>query len=84
MIDLCKYKNALGIPGKGIHSYRLGGVAIADVIMTIIGAFFISLVSGWKFIYTLISLFILGIILHKLFCVNTTIDKLLFGESNKL
>jgi hypothetical protein len=84
MIDLCKYKNALGVPGKGIHSYRLGGVAIADVIMTILGAFFISLVSGWKFLYTLLSLFILGIILHKLFCVNTTIDKLLFGQANKL
>ena len=78
MIDLCKYKNALGIPGKGIHSYRLGGIAIADVLMTIIGALFISFVSGWKFIYTLLGLFILGIILHKLFCVRTTIDKLLF------
>jgi len=82
MIDLCKYKNALGVPGKGIHSYRLGGIAIADVIMTIIGAFIISLISGWKFIYTLIGLFILGIIIHKLFCVNTTIDKMLFGKSN--
>jgi hypothetical protein len=82
MIDLCKYKNALGVPGKGIHSYRLGGIAIADVIMTIIGAFIISLISGWKFIYTLLGLFILGIIIHKLFCVNTTIDKMLFGKSN--
>ena len=81
MIDLCKYKNALGVPGKGIHSYRLGGIAIADVIMTIIGAFIISLISGWKFIYTLLGLFILGIIIHKLFCVNTTIDKMLFGKS---
>ena len=41
-MNLCKYKNALGIPGKGIHSYRLFGVAIADVIMTIIAAFIIS------------------------------------------
>jgi len=81
MIDLCKYKNALGVPGKGIHSYRLGGIAIADVIMTIIGAFIISLISGWKFIYTLLGLFILGIIIHKLFCVNTTIDKLLFPSN---
>jgi hypothetical protein len=78
MIDLCKYKNILGIPGKGIHSYRFGGVAIADVIMTIIGAFIISFFSGWNFIYTLIGLFILGIILHRLFCVRTTVDKLLF------
>lgn len=44
-MDLCKYKNALGVPGKGIHSYRVFGVAIADVIMTIIGAILISFFS---------------------------------------
>ena len=82
MVDLCKYKNMLGVPGKGIHSYRVGGIAIADVIMTIIGAIIISYLSGWNFIYTLIGLFILGIILHRLFCVRTTIDKLLFPNAN--
>jgi hypothetical protein len=82
MVDLCKYKNMLGVPGKGIHSYRVGGIAITDVIMTIIGALIISYLSGWDFIYTLIGLFILGIILHRLFCVRTTIDKLLFPNAN--
>lgn len=78
MNDLCKYKNALGIPGQGIHSLRIFGIAVADVIMTIIGAFFLSWVLNWKFGKTLIGLFILGIILHRIFCVKTTIDKLLF------
>ena len=41
-MSLCKYKNALGEPKKGIHSYRLFGVAIVDVIMTILGAYLIS------------------------------------------
>ena len=77
-MNLCKYKNALGTPGKGIHSYRLFGVAIADVIMTIIASFFISYFFKVSFIYTCISLFILGILLHRLFCVRTTVDKLLF------
>jgi hypothetical protein len=77
-MDLCKYKNILGEPGKGIHSYRLFGVAIADVIMTIIAAALISYFFKYSFIATLITLFILGIVLHKLFCVRTTIDKLLF------
>ena len=81
MINLCKYKNMLGVPVKGIHSYRIGGIAIADVIMTIIGAFIISFLTGWSFLYTLIGLFILGIILHRLFCVRTTIDKLLFPNN---
>ena len=78
-MKLCKYKNALGVPGKGIHSYRLFGVAIMDVIMTIIGAYIISYFFNYNFIYTLVILFALGIILHRLFCVKTTIDKLLFN-----
>jgi len=80
-MDLCKYKNALGIPGKGIHSYRLFGVAIADVIMTIIGALLLSFFFKTNFLYTLITLFLLGIFLHRIFCVRTTIDKLLFPKS---
>ena len=79
-MSLCKYRNMLGEVGKGIHSYRLFGVAIADVIMTIIGAYIISYFSGIPFLRTLIGLFILGIILHRIFCVRTTIDKLLFPK----
>jgi uncharacterized membrane protein len=79
-MSLCKYKDALGIPGKGIHSYRIFNIAIADVIMTIIGAYILSLIFKTPFIYTLIALFILGIILHRIFCVRTTIDKLLFDK----
>lgn len=77
-MDLCKYKNILGEPNKGIHSYRLFGVAIIDVIMTILSAFFISYFLQISFVKTTIFLFIFGIILHKIFCVQTTVDKLLF------
>jgi len=81
MVDLCKYKDILGVPGQGIHSYRFFGIAIADFIMTLIGAYFISYFSKLPFLYTSIFLFILGIFLHKIFCVKTTIDKMLFPES---
>jgi hypothetical protein len=80
-MDLCKYKNALGVPEKGVHSYRLFGLAIADVIMTILGALFISFFFKTKFVYTLVLLFVLGIALHRIFCVRTTVDKLLFPQS---
>ena len=73
----CLYKNALGIPGKGIH-FHVFGIAIMDVLMTIIGAGILSYIFKWNFLITLIVLFLIGIILHRLFCVNTTIDKLLF------
>lgn len=77
-MSFCKYKNSLGLSKEGIHSYRFLSLAIADVLMTIIGAFLISYFFKISFLYTAIFLFVLGILLHRLFCVRTTIDKLLF------
>lgn len=77
-MSLCKYKDALGIPKQGIHSFRIFNIAVADVLLTIVGAYLISFFSKWNFWYTLICFFLLGIVLHKVFCVRTTIDKLLF------
>lgn len=74
----CKYKDIFGKPNSGIHKYRIYNIAIMDVIFTIIGAYIISASFKLNFPYTLLFLFILGIILHRIFCVRTTIDKLLF------
>ena len=75
----CKYKDSLGKVGKGVHSYRLFNIAIVDVILTFIGAYIIFLFfPKYNYFKILIALFILGIILHRLFCVRTTIDKYLF------
>jgi hypothetical protein len=79
MDGLCKYKDALGVPNKGIHSYRLFGVAIVDVVMTFIGALIISYFFRLNYWRVLIILFVLGIFLHHIFCVRTTVDKYLFG-----
>ena len=76
---LCKYKDALGKPKTGIHSYRIFNIAIADVIMTIIASLIISYFFKFNFWITLIVLFLLGILLHRIFCVKTTIDKMLFS-----
>jgi uncharacterized membrane protein len=77
-MDLCKYKDIFGKPNTGPHKYRFFGVAIIDVILTIIGGYLIAIFFKLPILYTIIVLFILGIILHRLFCVRTTIDKLLF------
>lgn len=76
-MSLCQYKNIFGEPNKGAHSYRLFNIAIVDVIATILVAFIIAKLFNVSFIKLSIVLFILGIILHRLFCVRTTIDKLL-------
>jgi hypothetical protein len=79
--NLCKYRNALGVPGKGAHSIRLGSVAVVDVIMTLLGAYVIAYFARASFAWTAVGFFLLGIILHRLFCVRTTIDKLLFPNA---
>ena len=81
-MNLCKYKNIFGVPKQGVHSYRIFNIAIVDVIMTILVGYIISYIYKTPFIITCIILFILGIILHRIFCVRTTIDKLLFSSSS--
>jgi hypothetical protein len=77
-MNFCKYKNIFGIPGEGIHKYRFLNMALADILLTLLASIIISYLFKLSFLITTISLFILGIILHRLFCVRTTIDKLLF------
>lgn len=79
MFDLCKYRNVFGEPGKGAHKYRFMNVAIIDVLFTIIAVYIICQFTLWNFWITLAGAFILGIFFHRLFCVRTTVDKLLFS-----
>ena len=77
----CRYKGIFGNVKEGIHSYRVLDIAIFDVIFTIIFAYIFHLLNpGYKFIYILIALFALGIMMHRFFCVRTTIDKMLFAQ----
>ena len=75
---LCQYKDSLGKPGEGVHKYRIFNIAIVDVVLTIIIALLLSYLFKINFFIMLIILFLLGIIIHRIFCVRTTVDKLLF------
>ena len=79
----CKYSEIFGKPKTGVHKYRVFNIAIVDVLATILLAGVIYYLLNYfdykiSFYLILIILFLEGIILHKLFCVRTTIDKLLF------
>ena len=76
-MDLCKYNTSLGIPKLGVHK-NYYGVAVFDVVGTIVIGIILSFVFKWNTILTIAILFILGIILHRLFCVRTTVDTILF------
>lgn len=74
----CDFRNIFGEPGTGIHSIRLFGVAIVDVLLTFVLAYFTK--GKRNFWHVLLFWFIVGIILHHLFCVNTTIDQIIKGN----
>jgi hypothetical protein len=80
-MNLCKYKNLFGIPKQGIHSWRIFDMAMADILQTLVGAALISYVFKLPLFYCVIGLFLLGIILHRLFCVKTTVDRWIFGDN---
>ena len=75
----CPYKNMFGKVGEGVHAYRIFNIAVVDVLATILVAFLVHYYSGFDFFWVLLGFFILGIVLHRLFCVRTTIDRFLFG-----
>jgi hypothetical protein len=75
----CEYKNFFGKVDTGVHSYRIANIAIVDVILTIIFAFVVHLLfNNYSFCFILIVLFLSSIVMHRLFCVRTTVDKFLF------
>lgn len=76
----CKYKDSLGKPGEGLHSYRVFNLSVLDILFTFLLAKFVQyyIMEETEFIIVLIYCFIVGIIIHRIFCVRTTIDKLLF------
>lgn len=77
-MSFCEYSNVFGEPNTGVHSTRLFGIAIYDLVFTIIAVIIISWLFRIPFWCLLIIVLLLGIILHRMFCVRTTVDKWLF------
>jgi len=67
----CPYANALGVPGQGVHSTRIFGLSLNDILLTIIGAILLSFLLGYNFWTVLLVFFILGEVLHYLFGTQT-------------
>jgi hypothetical protein len=83
MVNFCQYKNTLGEIGQGVHGIRLFDIAIIDVVMTCAGSWLIQQGIGKlnikiNYMTVLILAFLSGIVLHRLFCVRTTVDRLIF------
>ena len=74
---LCKYKDIFGVPGKGIHSTRFMGVAAFDYFGTILLSILFSYFTKIPLVISTIFMFLLGVLLHWLFCVPTAATRFL-------
>jgi len=82
-MSLCAYKNLLGEPGKGLHSIRLFNIAVVDVLGAVLLAYLFTKIPFKKrlpFWLAFVIVMIIAILAHLIFCVNTTLGVLIFGE----
>ena len=77
MIDLCQYKDIFGKPNEGAHSYRFLGIAIVDLFLTLLVAYYVAYKYKKSFIEISVVFIIIGVIAHSLFCVDTTFNRFL-------
>jgi hypothetical protein len=69
---LCQFQDMLGAPGVGIHRPRVPGTdtAAADYALTLLVAWLLAACLKCSLVQTTVFLFLLGALLHWLFCVR--------------
>lgn len=72
-----KYRDIFGAPRTGVHSYRFLDTAVVDYVVTIVLAAIFTKVTKVPFVLSTILMFVLGILFHMLFGVNTNALKYL-------
>lgn len=77
---LCDYRDLFGKPNEGIRKYRIADIAIYDVSVIVVIGFAISYFTKISIWIVWFVLFVSGVIVHRMFCVRTGIDKLLFPK----
>jgi fatty acid desaturase len=84
MFGLCKYKNLFGEPNTGLRKYRIMDIAVMDTVVVVAFVAVLTWAFSWPFWWTLLAVFLLGIVVHRMFCVRTGVDKLLFPHSEAI
>lgn len=87
MEGLCKYRDALGKPEEGAHAWRVGGLAGVDLLLTAGGALALSraglgprlgagaAAEAASVFAVFVILIIVAIAVHRLFCVDTALNR---------
>jgi len=79
-MSLCKYKDIFGKVGEGGHSLRFFNIAVVDTVLTFVAAYIINYyLKTDSLLLIFLILIILSILIHKAFCVETTLTKMFFS-----
>ena len=78
-MNLCKYRDIFGKVGTGVHSVRLFNIAVVDTLLTLVLAYIINSYLQSNLILIFFLLLVLSIVIHKAFCVQTTLTKMFFS-----
>lgn len=70
------HPDALGKPGAGIH-FHVCGIAVVDLALTFVAAWFLARWRGWPVWATFAVLFAVGTLVHLVVGVRTTVTKAL-------
>jgi hypothetical protein len=78
-MNLCKYRDIFGKVGTGVHSFRFLNIAIVDTLLTLAAAYVINSYLQSNLLIVFFILIVLSIVIHKAFCVETTLTKMFFS-----
>lgn len=76
---LCPYRHVFGKEREGVHSIRVFDIAVVDLGLTVIAAVILARFLKLHVLVVFAVLMIVAVVAHRLFCVNTTVNRFLFG-----
>jgi hypothetical protein len=76
----CAHKDIFGKPRQGVHKYRIPvlDIALVDTLLTVLVAAIVAKVLKVSFVLTFIVFILGGIVIHKIFCVDTRFNSVIF------
>jgi len=77
MCIFSEYKDIFGVIGKGVHKYRFLNTGAVDYFGTLLGGFILTYITNLPLVISTIGLYLLGLILHLIFGVETGATKFL-------
>ena len=72
----------MSVPGVGIHSYRMFGVAGVDLVGTVVAGVFVAWLFDYSYLWVVGGLLVVGEVVHLMFGIETAVVRYIFGRIN--